>query len=108
MKIFLLTCLLSLFSLNGYSQETPSNNIIIDIDQQEENTNNIGIADFASSVSEVAIYFHTNYPDDKIETDLKPDIAKFFPNLTQQELYDREEFIRKSIKIYRERKIQGY
>lgn len=101
MKIFLLTCLLSLFSLNGYSQETPSSNIIIDIDQQEENTKNIGIADFASSVSEVAIYFHTNYPDDKIETDLKPDIAKFFPNLTQQELYDREEFIRKSIKIYR-------
>ena len=67
----------------------------------EEKNQIIKFSDMFETFIEVGNYFNTNYPGDKINTNLKPDIEKFFPNLTTQQLYDRENFIRKSILIFR-------
>lgn len=102
MKTFILACFLALFSPATMAQETDNGQVIVDIDSQDdEQYKSIGVADMVETVVEVGDYFNKNYPDDKIDSDLKPDIKKFFPNLTTQELYDKESLIRKSVKIFR-------
>lgn len=100
MKRFIFVLLVGLWSTICSAQETSSTNIILDL-QNEEKNKELSLSETIETTFEVAKYFDTNYPDKLIETDLKPDIEKFFPNLTQQELYDKENFIRNSIKIYR-------
>ena len=100
MKRFVLSFLLSLWIFPCASQETPSGNVILDL-QEEETTKKITLSDTIGTTFEIANYFNKNYPGKLIDSDLKPDIEKFFPNLSRQELYDKESFIRNSIKLYR-------
>ena len=46
-------------------------------------------------------YFNEKYPDMAIDEDFSADVAEKFPNLTTQEVFDREESIRFWIKAYR-------
>ncbi len=46
-------------------------------------------------------HFEQNFPDKKIENDLKPEIRRLLPRLTDQEVYDYEDNIRFVIKNYR-------
>ena len=101
MKRLLFACFLLLVSPICFAQETNSHKIIIDIDEQEESVKSIKLPDMIDTAIEVGIYFDSNYPQDKIETDLKPDIEKFFPQLSSQQLYNHETFIRNSVKLYR-------
>lgn len=101
MKTFVFACLLMLLSPACPAQEPEEGQVTIAIDPSEENVKKITVSDMADTVFEVGTYFNDNYPGDKINSDLKPDIAKFFPNLTTQQLYDRESLIRNSVKIFR-------
>lgn len=101
MKTFVFACLLMLLSPVCSAQEPDAGQVTIAINPEEENIKEIGFSDIADTFFEVGTYFNNNYPDDKINSNLKPDIAKFFPDLTTQQLYDRETLIRNSIKIFR-------
>lgn len=100
MKRLVLSLLLSLWLLPCFAQEMPSDNVILDL-KDEETTKKITLSDTIETTFEIANYFNKNYPGKLIDSDLKPDIEKFFPDLSRQELYDKESFIRKSIKLYR-------
>lgn len=53
------------------------------------------------SVLEIGAFFDKNYPDNKINGDLTEDLAKFFPEIGTQELYDKSELVRDGVKFYR-------
>lgn len=46
-------------------------------------------------------YFDAKYPDDKINADFSNDVAVIFPELSQQEVYDRTNYIRHAVNLYR-------
>lgn len=46
-------------------------------------------------------YFDEKYPGELINSDFSPDIAAIFPELSQQEIYDRTKFIRQAVSVYR-------
>ena len=46
-------------------------------------------------------YFDAKYPDDKINADFSRDVAVIFPELSQQEVYDRTNYIRHAVNLYR-------
>lgn len=46
-------------------------------------------------------YFDEKYPDKAIETDFSQDVAAIFPELTQQEVYERTNLIRHAVNLYR-------
>lgn len=46
-------------------------------------------------------YFDAKYPDDLINNDFSSDVAAIFPELTQQEVYDRTNYIRHAVNLYR-------
>lgn len=50
---------------------------------------------------DIGRYYDENYPGAAIDSDFSADVAANFPNLTQQEVYDREDNIRLMIKAYR-------
>jgi len=100
MKRFFFICFLLCYSSLCLAQETTSGNIIIDIEDKNV-SKKITLADMVDTTIEVGKYFNLNYPDEKINTDLKPDIEKFFPELDREKLYEYEDFIRNGIKIFR-------
>ena len=50
---------------------------------------------------DTAKYFDSQYPGDKIEQDFREDVARQFPALSAQEVYDYEDYIRNGMRIYR-------
>jgi hypothetical protein len=46
-------------------------------------------------------YFDAKYPDDQINADFSNDVAVIFPELSQQEVYDRTNYIRHAVNLYR-------
>lgn len=46
-------------------------------------------------------YFDEKYPGDAINLDFSNDIAQIFPELSQQEIYDRTKKIRQAVNLYR-------
>ena len=46
-------------------------------------------------------YFDEKYPGKLIEADFSTDIAAIFPELTQQEIYERTKFVRQAVNAYR-------
>jgi len=46
-------------------------------------------------------YFDSKYAGEKINTDFSDDVALIFPELNQQEVFDRTQFIRQSVRLYR-------
>ena len=99
MKKLLLTGLFCILSSFSFAQE--ANNIILDLDANEKEASPIKLEQFVNTVWEVGEYFHTNYPDKLIDTNLKPDIKKFFPDSNHEELRSKEKLIRNCIKIFR-------
>ena len=49
----------------------------------------------------IAQYFHIRYPDQLIDTDFSDAVSELFPELSLQEVYDREVLIRRVVKLYR-------
>lgn len=54
-----------------------------------------------SRIWALAQYFNARYPGHAINADFSNDIALLFPELTEQEIYERTSFVRRSVKIYR-------
>lgn len=52
-------------------------------------------------ILEVGAFFDKNYPNNEINGDLTEDLAKFFPEMRTQELYDKSELVRDGVKFYR-------
>ena len=107
-KIIAIIACLSLFCTLATAEETQnsrvqtlSNNVVLDLAPGEQNEQEITLSDQVGTILEVGRYFEKNYPEDFIDTDLSEDVRKFFPHLTPQEVYDREELIRDGVKIYR-------
>lgn len=46
-------------------------------------------------------YFDAKYPNDLINNDFSDDVAAIFPELSQQEVYDRTNYIRHAVNLYR-------
>ena len=61
----------------------------------------ITLQDQINTVWEVGSFFEKNYPGDMIFDDLTDDLAKFFPEATTQQLYDRSEWVRDGVRFYR-------
>lgn len=61
----------------------------------DENTNELG------RVILLGKYFDAKYPDDQINADFSNDVAVIFPELSQQEVYDRTNYIRHAVNLYR-------
>ena len=86
------------------SAQTPvrlNNNVVVDLAPGEQDEEEITLSSQIKTVLEVGRYFEKNYPDNFIDMDLSEDVAKFFPHLTPQEVYDRQDLIRNSVKAYR-------
>ncbi len=58
-------------------------------------------ATIINNIIETAKYFNQTYPEEKINQDLYDDIAKHFPNLSTQQIYDYQYYLRKGIQFYR-------
>ena len=54
-----------------------------------------------SNLITIGKYFHEKYPGSAIEEDFSEEVAEKFPELTTQEVFDREETIRFWVKMYR-------
>ncbi len=107
-KFIAIIASLSLFCTLATAEETKtstvqtlSNNVVVDLEPGEANEQEITLSDQVGTILEVGRYFEKNYPDNFIDMDLSEDVRKFFPYLSQQEVYDREELIRDGVKIYR-------
>lgn len=101
MKKFLtLLVVIGLCSFPCFAEQTADSQISLDF-QDEPETYQAGAKEYIETAIEVGYYFEKNYPGEFIEKDLKPDIAKFFPHLTDQQLYDREDTIRSLVKTFR-------
>ena len=100
MKKFIFAFFCVFWSFGAFSQEV-SDKVFLDLQTTEDEGRDIGFVDMFGTAVEVGHYFDKNYPGDLIETDLKPDIEKFFPEATRQQIYDRESLIRGSIKAFR-------
>ncbi len=100
-KIFLLALILSATTLPASAQQGPADNITFAFTETDDDPQELKLTDSIDTFFEIGQYFHKNYPDNFIDTDLKPDIARFFPNATTQQLYNRENWIRKGVKIFR-------
>ncbi|MDR1026139.1 MAG: hypothetical protein LBL47_01945, partial [Lactobacillus sp.] len=78
-----------------------SGKIILDLQEDEEDTRKVTLVEQVAAVVEVAKFFEKNYPGDKIEEDLEEDLQKFFPNASKQNIFTLEKTVRNGIKIYR-------
>ena len=99
MKTFILVCLLSLWSSFSPAQGKQVSSNVSFAFEEEQNIQDITLANFIETILEIGNHFDKNYPENAIDSDLKPDIEKFFPESTRQQLYDKEDFIRNSVKL---------
>lgn len=61
----------------------------------------ITVPEMFNSFLTIGKYFHEKYPGLDIEKDFSAEVAKVFPELTLQEVYEREQNIRDAVKAYR-------
>ena len=50
---------------------------------------------------DTAKFFDQKYPKEKIQDDMHDDIAAFFPDLNEQQIYDLQLYIREGLGVYR-------
>lgn len=100
-KILILLFFVCIFIRHTAAEETQPENVVLQLVPGEQNEEQITIFDQAKTLLEVGNYFNKNYPDTFIDEDLSDDIREFFPNLTTQEVYDREQTVRDGVKFYR-------
>ena len=101
MKFFLhLAVLLALlwpFSLAA-AEETPA--VFLELDNREEKPQPT-MEEVVNNFIDSAKYFDSKYPGKLIDQDFHEDVARRFPWLSRQEVYDYEGYIRKGTKLYR-------
>lgn len=100
-KILILAFFCSFFTCDLRAKEATPENVVLQLAPGEQNEQPITLFDQVKTVLEVGDYFDKNYPDTFIEEDLSDDIRQFFPSLSPQEVYDREETVRDGVKFYR-------
>lgn len=93
--IFLFT--LFLFSSAAANEKSV---VILDIDTNPK-PKPVTLEDTVNFIVDTAKYFDSQYPGDKINQDFHDDVAKHFPGLSGQEVYDYQRYIRSGINIYR-------
>ncbi len=99
-KIFYLI-FFACFFLNGViCSAAEEGNIELDLTDADL-PQEITLQDQINTVLEVGNFFEKNYPGDMILEDLTDDLAKFFPEATTQQLYDRSEWVRDGVRFYR-------
>src|SRR5574344_1837497 len=74
--------------------------VIIDFKDAEE-YEELTFQNQLAMVLEIGRYFEVNYPNDKINENLVPDLANFFPQATQEQLTSRAEWVREGVRFYR-------
>lgn len=102
MKNFLISLFFAcIFAPVVLAEEPVPSNVTLQLLPGEPNEEEVTIFDQAKTWLEIGAYFNQNYPDAFIEEDLSADVRRFFPDLTPQEVYDREQTIRNGVKFYR-------
>ena len=102
MKNFLISLFFAcIFAPVVLAEEPVPSNVTLQLLPGEPNEEEVTIFDQAKTWLEIGAYFNQNYPDAFIEEDLSADVRRFFPDLTPQEVYDREQTIRDGVKFYR-------
>ena len=102
MKNFLISLFFAcIFTPVVLAEEPVPSNVTLQLLPGEPNEEEVTIFDQAKTWLEIGAYFNQNYPDTFIEEDLSADVRRFFPDLTPQEVIDREQTIRDGVKFYR-------
>lgn len=76
-------------------------NFSVEENEPEQEITEITVPEMVDSFLKIGKYYNEKYPDLDIEKDFSEDVAKMFPDLSLQEVYDREQNIRDLIKAYR-------
>ena len=100
-KILILLFFACFFANFAVAADEQPGNVELNLLPGEQNEEEVTLIDQAKTILEVGRYFDKNYPENFIEEDLSHDVREFFPNLTSQEVYDREQTIRDGVKFYR-------
>lgn len=91
------------FSLVSYAQE--GGKIVLDFlpekDEQSVETEEVNLYLQLEQSLGNYYYFEQNYPDNKIDEDILPDVKKMYPNLSESEQEEKVEDIRARVKFYR-------
>ena len=95
-SIMLFTCFFSIREC--FAEEKVILDTSVEIEDKEKKPT---FPDTVINYLEIGKYFNDAYPGLDIEKDFSEDVAKKFPDLTRQEVYDREETIRVLIRLYR-------
>ncbi|MDD4557034.1 MAG: thioredoxin family protein [Alphaproteobacteria bacterium] len=111
MKNFIYIVILLLLSNSslGYAQKADklleSGQVILDLDENEEEEKPFDFKNEVETMIEIGQYFDKNYDDEALQTeDLRDDLKKFYPNMKEAELYEREKLVRKAVTLYRQGK----
>lgn len=99
-KFFILTLLLSIFAMHFPVKAEEKSTVIMDLDERQD-PRPVNMEEVINNFIDSAKYFDQQYPGDKINTDFHEDVARRFPALTPQEVYDYQGYIRNGMKIYR-------
>lgn len=101
MKKFYILIFFTCFFLNslaGFAAD--GGNVSFDFSTTEE-PQEITFQEQLNGILEVGAFFDKNYPGNMINEDLTEDLAKFFPEMGMQELYNKSEVVRDGVKFYR-------
>lgn len=101
MKKFLFTAVFCFVLSFGSTTWGEQGSVVLEPAADEPKTQEITMPVFIRSVIELGKYFNETYPGGKINEDFSDDVARLFPSLSRQEVYDREQNIRDAIKVYR-------
>ena len=101
MKILLKTILtLVLISFFSSADAEEKSAVLVDIKESNE-PRHLTVEETVYYFMDAAKHFDSQYPGDKINQDFREDILKYFPDLTPQQVYDYQGYIRSGINIYR-------
>ncbi len=99
-KFFNLILLLVLFFPFCPAGAEEKSAVILELDERPP-AQPLEMEEIVNHFIDTAKYFDTQYPGDKIEQDFREDVARQFPALSAQEVYDYEDYIRNGMRIYR-------
>lgn len=96
--IFILSFFVNLPLLNA--EEVAGGKVILEL-LPEEDVKELEVGEQITSIIEVGKYFDENYPGEKINEDITDEVQRFFPKLERNDLYQRTDLIRNSVRFYR-------
>lgn len=100
-KIYIISILvLGILSLASLTKAAENSSVVMQLNYQQEITPPDGEEIF-NQIINAAKHFESQYPGDKIYDDFSQDVAAQFPELTPQQVYDYEGYIRNGMQVYR-------